>query len=231
MASEARGEPLHDFLRASTPAQKQERRDAILAAAGQQIGEHGLRAVTLSRLAGEVGLNKSNVVRYFGTREEIFVELTVRRGETVTKALLAGLQAIGRSPTVEQVAALFVDTVSDDGLFCELMSQLSPHLEHNVSYETAERVKLAMADQAERLSNGFAHSLPELNEAQALAFVAGATLIVTGLWQAAHPSEVVRQVGAARPEVARMRETAPSLAMAAVTALLRGSVRSDPTGR
>ncbi|HEU4330550.1 MAG TPA: helix-turn-helix domain-containing protein, partial [Lapillicoccus sp.] len=65
----------NEFMRARRPEHKQQRREAILDAARDLALRRGVRAITLGDLAEAVGLAKSNVVRYFGTREEIFVEL------------------------------------------------------------------------------------------------------------------------------------------------------------
>ncbi|HEX2171460.1 MAG TPA: helix-turn-helix domain-containing protein, partial [Dehalococcoidia bacterium] len=63
------------FLRARRPEQKQQRREAILEVARQLAVESGVDNVSLGNVAAAVGLTKSNVVRYFGTREEIYLEL------------------------------------------------------------------------------------------------------------------------------------------------------------
>jgi AcrR family transcriptional regulator len=66
---------MSEFARARRPEQKQQRREAILEAARRLAVEHGVNHVSLGGVAAEVGLAKSNVVRYFGTREEIYLEL------------------------------------------------------------------------------------------------------------------------------------------------------------
>ena len=63
------------FLRARRPEHKQQRREAILTAARDLAHTSGVRNVSLGAVADAVGLAKSNIQRYFGTREEIYLEL------------------------------------------------------------------------------------------------------------------------------------------------------------
>ena len=64
------------YQRARRPEQKLERRDAILGAARELALRDGVRAVSLADIAARVGIHKSALLRYFETREQIFLELT-----------------------------------------------------------------------------------------------------------------------------------------------------------
>ncbi|MFE2581082.1 TetR/AcrR family transcriptional regulator, partial [Streptomyces sp. NPDC059378] len=65
-----------DFRRARSPQAKQQREAAILDAARTLGAEHGIRQVTLTDIATAVGMHKSALLRYFETREAIFLRLT-----------------------------------------------------------------------------------------------------------------------------------------------------------
>lgn len=81
------------FQRARTPAQKQQRREAILAAARALALGRGVGNVTLAAIAEEVGLAKSNVLSYFGTLDAIYLQLVNeewRDWVTVAAARLTG---------------------------------------------------------------------------------------------------------------------------------------------
>src|ERR1700759_199203 len=64
------------FQRARSAHAKQERESAILAAARELGAARGIRAVTLTDIADAVGMHKSAMLRYFETREQIFLRLT-----------------------------------------------------------------------------------------------------------------------------------------------------------
>jgi len=70
------------FQRARRPEQKAQRREAILAAAADLARRDRVREVTLSDIARAVGIHKSALLRYFETREQIFLELTGRAWKT-----------------------------------------------------------------------------------------------------------------------------------------------------
>ena len=83
------------YQRARRPEQKEERREAILAAARALASERSVRAVSLGDIAREVGLAKSNVLRYFESREEVFLTLLLREWEAWREAGAPGRRRPG----------------------------------------------------------------------------------------------------------------------------------------
>src|ERR1700757_3590348 len=63
------------FQRARRPEQMAARRTAILEAARTMLAEKGVTDISLRELSDRVGLAKSNVLRYFDSREAIFLEV------------------------------------------------------------------------------------------------------------------------------------------------------------
>ena len=63
------------FQRARSPEQRAERRRSILDTASVMLAEMPVADVTLNELARRVGLAKSNVLRYFDSREAVLLEL------------------------------------------------------------------------------------------------------------------------------------------------------------
>ncbi|MGW6706432.1 TetR/AcrR family transcriptional regulator, partial [Streptomyces sp. NPDC054956] len=64
-----------NFQRARSEEQRAARRRAILDAAAAMLTEMPVAQVTLNELSRRAGLAKSNVLRYFESREEILLEL------------------------------------------------------------------------------------------------------------------------------------------------------------
>ena len=188
-------------MRARRPEHKQQRREAILEAARDLALRRGVRAITLGDLADAVGLAKSNVVRYFGTREEIFVELCSEEGLRLRDALLPRLAEV----TEETLPRVLASTLMDHELFCELLSQLTTHLEHNVSYPAAERLKVSSTVVVDELAKAVAARPVGLDVDQATLLLTATSLIGAGLWSASRPSDVVLEVYAAHPEIVPTR--------------------------
>ena len=63
------------FQRARSEEQREARRQAILAAAAAMLAEMPVAGVTLNELSRRAGLAKSNVLRYFESREAVLLEL------------------------------------------------------------------------------------------------------------------------------------------------------------
>lgn len=185
------------FVRARRPEHKQQRREAILAAARDLALRRGIRAITLGDLAEAVGLAKSNVVRYFGTREEIFVELCSEEGYRLRDALLPRLEEV----TSDDLPHVLASTLMEHELLCELVSQLTTHLEHNVSFAAAERLKLSNTVVIGDLARVLAARPVGLDLEQARLLLTATSQIGAGLWAASRPSDVVLDVYAVHPEL------------------------------
>src|SRR5580700_3743055 len=63
------------FQRARNQEQREARRRAILGAAATMLAEMPVAQVTLNELSRRAGLAKSNVLRYFESREAVLLEL------------------------------------------------------------------------------------------------------------------------------------------------------------
>src|ERR1700678_155386 len=89
------------FQRARSTAAKHLREAAILDAARRLGAERGIRQVTLTEIAEAVGMHKSALLRYFETREEIFLRLTAEDWREWSAVLRAKLERVGGSPTAK----------------------------------------------------------------------------------------------------------------------------------
>src|SRR5580692_2966523 len=81
------------FQRARSEEQREVRRRAILDAAAAMLVEMPVAEVTLNELSRRVGLAKSNVLRYFESREAVLLELLDSAWQEWLAALEADLGA------------------------------------------------------------------------------------------------------------------------------------------
>lgn len=193
------------FQRARSAHAKQAREDAILAAARALGAEHGIRRVTLTDIAAAVGMHKSALLRYFETREQIFLRLTAEGWREWSPALRAQLAALPEPPAPAAVADAFAATLTDRPLFCDLLAQAPLNLERNVSLEAVRAFKLVTLDEVAAIAAELDRALG-LDEERAVDVVATATSMAGALWQMATPS----------PDVAALYRTDPRLAHAVV---------------
>jgi AcrR family transcriptional regulator len=67
---------------------KTERREQILAGARRAFAEHGYEGATVARLEEEIGLSRGAIFNYFGSKEELFLELAWRDNERLVRLWL-----------------------------------------------------------------------------------------------------------------------------------------------
>jgi AcrR family transcriptional regulator len=209
-----------DYQRARRPEQKLERREAILAAASKLATERAVREVSLGDIARCVGLAKSNVLRYFESREEIFLRLLLREWDEWRAACAVRLQ--DSEATAGGVAGAIAETLSERPLFCDLTAEMAAVLERNVSAETAREFKAGALDRVDALGVSVHERLPALTTAQAREAVAAGLILTTGLWPVANPAPRVTAMFADYPELTRAHVEFEPRLRSLLTTLIRG---------
>jgi AcrR family transcriptional regulator len=209
------------FQRARSAAAKQERESAILDAATRLGASRGIRQVTLTDIAEEVGMHKSAMLRYFETRELIFLRLTAQGWREWSADLLARLGVLEPGAASEAVARAFAESLTERPMFCDLLAQAPLNLERNVSLESVRAFKLVTLEEVESISLELTRLL-DLSTQQGVDVIATATSLVGALWQMATPGPEVRELYRSDPRLAHaVVEVAPRLTRV-LTALLTG---------
>ena len=194
-----------EFQRARSPEAKRLRESAILDAAGELGARRGIRQVTLTDIAAAVGMHKSALLRYFETREEIFLRLTAAGWQEWSPAVAARLRAI-RDPKPATVARAFAATLAARGTFCDLLAQAPLNLERNVSIDAVRDFKLATLAARDDIFTALDEKLPALNRDDGLDLIATAVSLAGAFWQMATPG----------PEIAELYRSDPRLGHAII---------------
>jgi AcrR family transcriptional regulator len=187
------------FVRARRPEHKRQRREAILSAARDLAVESGVRNVSLGGVAAAVGLAKSNVVRYFGTREEIYLELATESwtewGEAVTGRL-------GDATGPDDVITALTETLVERPLLCDLLSHTSTTLEHNVSVPAARAFKTAVLGVLADLGAAVARVHGGLTDEEGSELAAAATALAGTFYPVCNPPPTLVRLYAEDPDLA-----------------------------
>ena len=227
-----------DFERARTPAAKRTRQEAILAAAARLATANGVREVTASAIADEVGMHKSALLRYFETREDIFLQLAADAWEEWSVAVrgeLAG-RPIGAAPphwdrSTGQVATVLAHSLVARPLFCDLLAHTPLNLERNVSPDKVKAFKTRAIAVVADVSATICTVTP-LRLDQARAVVATATAMAGALWQMAAPGTTLRALYESEPALAHAVVDVEPRLTDIISALLTGyaarSSRPEP---
>ena len=198
------------FRRARSEEQREQRRRAILDTAAEMLTEMPVAQVSLNELSRRVGLAKSNVLRYFESREAVLLDLF----DTATQDWLATLRGeladaitpeAGPLERGDQLAAALAASLSTRPVLCDLVSNHAAVLEHNVSPEVAARYKRAAMANVGVLVGMLLEHLPELGERDATRFAMAALMVTGAVWTYACPAPAMVAVYESDPALAAMR--------------------------
>jgi AcrR family transcriptional regulator len=198
------------FQRARSDEQRAIRRQTILETAAAMLVEMPVAELSLNELSRRVGLAKSNVLRYFDSREAVLLDLL----ESLTSEWLEHLSAeipaavsgrAGFERRAQQLAAVLARSLGERPVLCDLLSAQAAVLEHNVSSDAIASFKRRGVAHAGRLAELIRQALPELSEEQAWRLVISALLLTSSLWAHATPPQAVLDAYEQIPELRSMR--------------------------
>jgi AcrR family transcriptional regulator len=180
-----------NFQRARSPEAKEQRETAILQAARALAAERGVRNLSLGDIAVDVGMHKSALLRYFETREEIFLVLTAEAWREWSATVRSELARIAR-PAAHEVAATLASTLVARPMFCDLLAHAPLNLERNVSLDAIRSFKLIALNEVTLI--GARLKRLGLSSRQAMDTLVTATSMAGALWQMATPGPNVAQL-------------------------------------
>jgi AcrR family transcriptional regulator len=183
------------FQRARRPEQMAARRTAILNAARAVLADKGVADISLRELSQRVGLAKSNVLRYFDSREAIFLELL----DEECRSYLAELEQLLGKPRARKqnyaneirVATTIADSLAARRLLCELVSAMAGVLERNISTDFARDIKVRAMGNIAGLAQLIARHLPWIGDSYAASFAEGTLTLAAGMYPFSIPTEPV----------------------------------------
>jgi AcrR family transcriptional regulator len=133
------------------------------------LDEMPVAEVSLNELSRRVGLAKSNVLRYFESREAVLLELLDdflgRWLAELAEDLAAGIQP-QTAPDVRagQLAEILSRSLADRVVLCDLFGAQGGVLEHNVSVEVVKQHKRSSLARLATMSELVRRHLPELGD-------------------------------------------------------------------
>jgi AcrR family transcriptional regulator len=208
------------FQRARSPEHKAERRETILAAAAQLAVRDGVRQVTLTDIAAAVGVHKSALLRYFETREQIFLELTGRAWTEWAEAMRAALGEIASVDDGDATAGALAHGFAARPLLCDLIPHTALNLERHVSTEAVRAYKLTSLGAVESVAAALGRPLPDLSIDDRRQLVSTAALLAGAMYQIATPPPPLAELYATDPRLGHaLLDLEPRLARAAQVAI------------
>jgi AcrR family transcriptional regulator len=177
------------FQRARRPEQRELRRQEILDAAQALLAEMPAEEISLRELGRRLGVSKTHVVRYFESREGVFLEVLNRLRLSWLEALASEWPAPACEP--DRVMQAWADSLAARPVLCQLWSLLPSVLERNVSASTVRSYKLVDLEHRTTLASLIRHRIPALGADDALTLTRYAVVSLVGLWPFSNPTPTV----------------------------------------
>ena len=135
---------MSDYIRARSPEQKQERMEAIMAAADKLFQKQPYHQITMGTIAEELGWSRSNLYKYAATQEEIFLALHSAKNRAWFEDLAQSLED-APLPTAE-FARLWAEVTERHADFLRYQEIVISIIESNVTLERLTQFKRDFAD-------------------------------------------------------------------------------------
>jgi AcrR family transcriptional regulator len=216
-----------NWERARTADQQEERRQEIMAAAATLFRELAYEDVSLNAIAREAGFTKSNIYRYFASREEIFLSLFLVDFSDWADEFIAALKTLPSDISAEALAGVWVKVLIKHERMLDLTPLLGVALERNASESVLFPFKVDMHRLLADIVDGLAVPLPMMSAEQGSALVTWVHGLVAGLWPFAKPNEIMEAV-LRRPELGPSHFNFTDTLLGAIEIFVRDIQQSTP---
>jgi AcrR family transcriptional regulator len=184
----------HNFERARRPQQVEKRREDLLSAALKLFKQHGLDQVSLNDIAREVGVAKSNIYRYFASREHIYLVVLQRLAAEFEQRIYSRLDRLRGGGTIRKVVDALVDAYLASPEYGELITVVNSVLEQRLTPELVINFRTVFLERRKRLAVALSNAL-SLDDAEAmLPLTLHIFLHVPGLWTFCFPRSESRRL-------------------------------------
>ncbi|CAN5225169.1 TetR family transcriptional regulator [soil metagenome] len=99
----------------------EDRRELVLKAACRVFGDHGYDGTTTADVANAAGVSQPYVVRMFGTKEALFLDVLTMSLDSLLTAFRAALADDSDVPVMGRLGRAYIDLTSNRGLLLSLM--------------------------------------------------------------------------------------------------------------
>lgn len=189
--------------RARGPEARAQRRDEILDAAEELLGDRRFADLHMAQLAEELGFAKGTLYLYFRSKESVFLAL-------VQRSLEAWFLAIGermaRAAFIEPhaLACELTDAFIEQPRLFNLLALLHTVLEQNITDEEAVEFKSVVARRTRRAGIELERLIPALEPGEGARLLVHVLALVVGLSQASDPSPAMERA-LERPELRHLQ--------------------------
>jgi AcrR family transcriptional regulator len=181
------------WQRARSKEQKEYRISEIVRATARLYEKHSFEEISFVLIAKEAGFTRSNLYKYFPSKEEIFLEF-LKHDIILWRKDLVKTYRRRKAWSVETFASVWVMILSNHKRLLDLFSILHSFLEKNVSEQTLIEFKRRATDELKVLSELLCKIFPALNREKAGEFLELQLAAAIGLFNITNLSEMQQRV-------------------------------------
>ncbi len=181
-----------NWERARTDEQKEQRISEIVAATARLYETEDYDDITYAAIAREAKFTRSNLYKYFETKEEIFLEL-IKYDFKIWAEDLSSSVSDGREYTVDGFADLWASVLVRHPRFMRLLPMLNTTLEVNVSMEKLVEFKKHFFQVMGNVASILLQALPAMTLDRVIDFIRYQGALVVGLSITSRQTELQKQ--------------------------------------
>lgn len=181
-----------DFKRARSNEQREQRRQDILNAAKALFQEAEFKDIKIADVAHQAGVSKGSVFVYFGSKEELFINLTIQEFGAWSDTFTALLPV--EPMDTEALLTLLEKSFLANSTLIRLLAISNTILEQNISFEQAVSYKAYFHERLLLMGAVLERSAAGLPRSGGAKFLIYCFALISGLYRMANPPVVIRQV-------------------------------------
>ena len=183
-----------DWQRATTDDQKESRKNEIFEATLTLFKEHGYENVSFNRIAKEAGFTKSNMYRYFKSKEDIFLSIFGEMFKTWQRHYIGELKKLNVNESYGVFAQTWVDSYLKYPNFLDLIPLLFISLEKNSSYDQLIKFKAMSKELLFQVSLEVGRIYPSLDPDRAFKLINSSFATTSSFWASNFQNETLKKV-------------------------------------
>jgi AcrR family transcriptional regulator len=191
------------FIRARSEEQKEVRIQEIVSATERLYDSHRYEDITFVQIAKEAGFTRSNLYKYFISKEEIFLEF-LKHDMKLWKDELLNNFLDSNSYSIDKFIDIWIDVLQNNRRLTELTSILYLHLEKEASYESLLNFKRSFIKDFEQVVIHLTCKIKGFTTEKVAEFISMQGMIGIGLYQMTDLSENQQKI-LEQPEYAQWK--------------------------
>lgn len=179
--------------RARTEEQKEKRISEIVSATARLFNKHSYDDITFVSIAKEASFTRSNLYKYFNSKEEIFLEF-FKRDINLWRKDVVNRYSTGKSYSIREFASIWVGVMNKHNRLLALIGIWFSSLESQCSVESLTEFKLKLKDELDIVQELLSRLFTPMNKQMAFEFLHLQISSAIGLYQMTNLSDNQKKV-------------------------------------